>query len=102
MTGVQTCALPIWTNAMFVSTEEAAPIQLIQETILTPSTSNIWKIEFVNGVCFAFLHDEKVLYGKDMGNWCQKKGKPYPAPAEQERAVNPCKDVLAAQGRDGE
>lgn len=42
------------------------------------------------------------LYGKDMGNWCQKKGKPYPAPAEQERAVNPCKDVLAAQGRDGE
>lgn len=56
------------TNAMFVSTEEAAPIQLIQETILTPSTSNIWKIEFVNGVCFAFLHDEKVLYGKDMGS----------------------------------
>ena len=56
------------TNAMFVSMEEAAPIQLIQEMILTVSTADIWKIEYVNGKYFAFLDDEKVLYGEDVGN----------------------------------
>jgi hypothetical protein len=40
--------------------------------------------------------------GRIWGTGARKKGKPYPAPAEQERAVNPCKDVLAAHGRDGE
>lgn len=56
------------TNVMFVPMDEAAPIQLMQEVILTASTSDIWKIEFVNGVCFAFLDDGKVLYGEDVSS----------------------------------
>lgn len=56
------------TNAIFVTDTESAPVQLVQETILTVSTADIEKIEYVNGYYFAFLSDEKVLYGKEINS----------------------------------
>lgn len=56
------------TNALFVTGTESADAQLIQEAILTVSAANIEKIEYINEYYFAFLSDEKVLYGKDINN----------------------------------
>lgn len=56
------------TNTMFVGAEESTDIQLIQENVLTPSAGNIEKIECVHDIYFAFLSDQKILYGADINN----------------------------------
>lgn len=56
------------TNTMFVASAESASIQMITEHILTPSASDIIKIEFLNDRYIAFLSDDKILAGTDINN----------------------------------
>lgn len=56
------------TNTMFVAADESASIQMVTEHILTPSASDIIKIEFLNDRYIAFLSDDKVLMGTDINS----------------------------------
>lgn len=55
------------TNTLFVEGQEDASFELvIQDEILTESTSTIDKIEYLNGTFFVFTGDNKVLCGREL------------------------------------
>lgn len=56
------------TNAVYAESAETALLSFESESILTLSSSNIWKIEYVNNIFFVFLDNFSVLYGTDIKN----------------------------------
>lgn len=65
------------TNIMFVAKSDASEAQLIQERYLTPSTSEIIKIEYLKNMFFVYTSDKEVMYGADIGSlaFIKKDGK---------------------------
>lgn len=56
------------TNLLFVAEDEAAELAFKPEYILTSSSGNILKIEYINNLYFVFTSDNKVLYGSDINS----------------------------------
>lgn len=69
------------TNLLFVAEDEPTDLSFNPQYILTSSSSNILKIEFINNLFFVFTGDDKVLYGSDINSLqtLQKDGSPFPA-----------------------
>ncbi|MBO5208080.1 MAG: hypothetical protein J6B68_01910 [Lachnospiraceae bacterium] len=64
------------TNAVYAESTETASLSFESESILTPSSSDIWKIEYINNVYFVFLDNFSVLFGTDISSLkiLQKEG----------------------------
>lgn len=56
------------TNLLFVSGNESTDLSFTPQYILTPASSDIIKLEIINGLFFAFGSDGKVYYGSDVGS----------------------------------
>lgn len=65
------------TNILFVSKSDASEAQLIQERYLTPSTSEIIKIEYLNNMFLVYTSAKEVLHGTDINSlsFIKKDGK---------------------------
>ena len=65
------------TNIVFVSKSDASEAQLLQERYLTPSASEIIKIEYLNDIFFAYTSEKEVMYGADIRSlaFIKKDGK---------------------------
>jgi hypothetical protein len=69
------------TNLLFVAEDEPTDLSFNPQYILTSSSSNILKIEYINNLYFVFTSDDKVLYGSDINSLqtLKKDGSPFPA-----------------------
>ena len=69
------------TNLLFVAEDEPTDLSFNPQYILTSSSGNILKIEYINNLFFVFANDNKVLYGSDINNLqtLKKDGSPFPA-----------------------
>lgn len=69
------------TNLLFVAEDEQLDLSFNPQYILTSSSSDILKIEYINNLFFAYTGDDKVLYGSDINNLqtLKKDGSPFPA-----------------------
>lgn len=65
------------TNILFISKSDASEVQLIQERYLTPTTSEIIKIEYLNNMFLVYTSDKEVLRGTDINSlsFTKKDGK---------------------------
>lgn len=69
------------TNLLFVAEDEQLDLSFNPQYILTSSSSDILKIEYINNLFFVYTGDDKVLYGSDINSLqtLKKDGSPFPA-----------------------